>query len=83
MSDAASTDQLLQVIDLTKEYDTRSGARVTALPGVSMTLRNTETGVLRSTVSEHLSPINAAQLRQAHAWVESGRMRGKLVVSGF
>ena len=40
-------------------------------------------GRLRSTVSEHLSPINAAQLRQAHALLESGRMRGKLVLSGF
>jgi zinc-binding alcohol dehydrogenase family protein len=40
-------------------------------------------GRLRSTVSEHLSPINAAQLRQAHEWVESGRMRGKVVLSGF
>ena len=40
-------------------------------------------GRLRSTVSEHLSPINAAQLRRAHALVESGRMRGKVVLSGF
>lgn len=42
-----------------------------------------DTGRLRSTVSEHLSPINAAQLRRAHALVESGRMRGKVVLSGF
>ncbi|RTL43007.1 MAG: zinc-binding alcohol dehydrogenase family protein [Burkholderiales bacterium] len=40
-------------------------------------------GRLRSTVSEHLSPINAAQLRRAHELVESGRMRGKVVLSGF
>jgi len=40
-------------------------------------------GRLRSTVSEHFSPINAAQLRRAHALVESGRMRGKVVLSGF
>ncbi len=39
-------------------------------------------GRLRSTVSEHLSPINAAQLRRAHELVESGRMRGKVVLSG-
>lgn len=39
-------------------------------------------GRLRSTVSEHLSPINAAQLRRAHGLVESGRMRGKVVLSG-
>jgi len=40
-------------------------------------------GKLRTTVSEHLSPINAAQLKRAHALIESGRMRGKLVLSGF
>jgi zinc-binding alcohol dehydrogenase family protein len=40
-------------------------------------------GRLRSTVTEQLSPINAANLRRAHALVESGRMRGKLVLSGF
>lgn len=40
-------------------------------------------GRLRSTVSEQLSPINAANLRRAHELVESGRMRGKLVLSGF
>ncbi|MFT7773436.1 zinc-binding alcohol dehydrogenase family protein [Roseateles sp.] len=40
-------------------------------------------GRLRSTVSERLSPINAANLRRAHELVESGRMRGKLVLSGF
>jgi zinc-binding alcohol dehydrogenase family protein len=40
-------------------------------------------GRLRSTVSEQLQPINAANLRRAHALVESGRMRGKVVLSGF
>ncbi len=40
-------------------------------------------GRLRSTVGEQLSPINAANLRRAHERVESGRMRGKLVLSGF
>lgn len=42
-----------------------------------------DAGRLRSTVSEHFSPINAANLRRAHALLESGRMRGKLVLSGF
>lgn len=45
--------------------------------------RLVDEGRLRSTVSEHLSPINAAQLRRAHELVESGRMRGKVVLSGF
>ncbi|MFG6461207.1 zinc-binding alcohol dehydrogenase family protein [Roseateles sp. DXS20W] len=41
-----------------------------------------DAGRLHTTVSEQLSPINAANLRQAHALVESGRMRGKVVLSG-
>lgn len=40
-------------------------------------------GRLRTTVSEQLSPIKAAHLRRVHELVESGRMRGKLVLSGF
>lgn len=42
-----------------------------------------DAGRLRTTLSEQLRPINAANLRRAHALVESGRMRGKLVLSGF
>ena len=42
-----------------------------------------DAGRLRTTLSEQLSPINAAQMRRAHTLVESGRMRGKLVLSGF
>jgi zinc-binding alcohol dehydrogenase family protein len=40
-------------------------------------------GHLRTTVSEQMSPINAANLKRAHALIESGRMRGKLVLNGF
>ncbi len=39
--------------------------------------------VLKTTLQEKLSPINAATLRKAHATVESGKMIGKLVVEGF
>jgi zinc-binding alcohol dehydrogenase family protein len=42
-----------------------------------------DAGRLRTTVSKQLSPINAANLRRAHQLVESGRMRGKIVLSGF
>jgi zinc-binding alcohol dehydrogenase family protein len=42
-----------------------------------------DAGRLRTTVSEHFSPIDAANLRRAHALVETGRMRGKVVLSGF
>src|SRR3954453_17731119 len=40
-------------------------------------------GTIRTTVAEILGPINAAILRRAHAMVESGRMRGKVVLEGF
>ena len=34
-------------------------------------------------VAENLGTINAANLRRAHAMVESGRTRGKIVLEGF
>lgn len=40
-------------------------------------------GTIRTTLAENLGPINAANLRRAHAMVESGRMRGKVVLEGF
>ncbi|MBE9141439.1 zinc-binding alcohol dehydrogenase family protein [Nodosilinea sp. LEGE 07088] len=40
-------------------------------------------GKLRTTLGQTLSPINAANLRQAHAQVESGRTIGKLVLAGW
>ena len=40
-------------------------------------------GAIRTTVAENLGTINAANLRRAHAMVESGRMRGKVVLEGF
>jgi NADPH:quinone reductase-like Zn-dependent oxidoreductase len=38
---------------------------------------------LRTTLTETLSPINAANLRKAHAQLESGRSIGKLVLAGW
>jgi zinc-binding alcohol dehydrogenase family protein len=40
-------------------------------------------GKLRTTLGQTLSPINAANLRQAHAQIESGRTIGKLVLAGW
>ena len=42
-----------------------------------------DAGMIQSTLTETLSPINAANLRIAHARVESGRMIGKLVLTGW
>jgi zinc-binding alcohol dehydrogenase family protein len=40
-------------------------------------------GVLRTTLAERFGAINAANLRRAHALLESGKSRGKIVLSGF
>jgi NADPH2:quinone reductase len=42
-----------------------------------------DAGVLRTTLKEEFGGINAANLRRAHAAVESGRSIGKVVLSGF
>ena len=42
-----------------------------------------DSGKLRSTLRETLSPINAANLRKAHEKLESGTMIGKLVLQGW
>ncbi|MEK7883526.1 zinc-binding alcohol dehydrogenase family protein [Methyloversatilis sp. NSM2] len=42
-----------------------------------------DAGRLRSTLGEHFGVINAANLRRAHALLESGRARGKIVLQGF
>ena len=45
--------------------------------------RLVDAGRLRTTMTERLSPINAANLRRVHALIESGAARGKLVLEGF
>jgi len=40
-------------------------------------------GVVRTTVNETVKPINAANLRDAHAKVEAGRSIGKVVLAGW
>lgn len=40
-------------------------------------------GKLRTTVGQIAGPIDAAHLRQAHAFIESGRAVGKVVLEGF
>ena len=40
-------------------------------------------GRLRSTLGEHFGAISAANLKRAHAYIESGAARGKAVLEGF
>jgi len=45
--------------------------------------RLVDTGVVRTTVTENFGLINAANLKRAHALLESGKSRGKIVLEGF
>jgi NADPH2:quinone reductase len=45
--------------------------------------RLVDAGGLRTTLGENFGPINAANLKRAHALIESGRARGKVVLEGF
>ncbi|MGR9196306.1 zinc-binding alcohol dehydrogenase family protein [Rhizobium leguminosarum] len=40
-------------------------------------------GKIRTTLSAIVGPISAANLKTAHAMIESGRMKGKAVLAGF
>jgi zinc-binding alcohol dehydrogenase family protein len=42
-----------------------------------------DAGTLRTTVGEHFGTINAANLKKAHALLESQKARGKIVLEGF
>ncbi len=42
-----------------------------------------ERGAVRTTLDQHYGTINAANLRHAHALIESGQSRGKIVLEGF
>lgn len=42
-----------------------------------------DAGHIRTTLTTTLSPMNAATMRQAHAMIETGEAKGKIVVEGF
>ncbi|MBM3110759.1 zinc-binding alcohol dehydrogenase family protein [Pseudomonas sp. P66] len=42
-----------------------------------------DAGTLKTTLGEHYGTINAANLRRAHALLESGAAKGKIVLEGF
>ncbi len=42
-----------------------------------------DSGMLHTTVNQHFGTINAANLKRAHALLESGRSVGKIVLEGF
>ena len=66
------TRSLYQTPDMQRQHELLE--RVSAL---------VDAGTLRSTANEHFGAINAANLRRAHALVQSHRSRGKVVLAGF
>ncbi|MDD2876402.1 MAG: zinc-binding alcohol dehydrogenase family protein [Acidiphilium sp.] len=50
---------------------------------LQMVSRLIDQGVLRTTMTSTLRPINAANLRRAHAAIETGTTLGKIVLEGF
>jgi NADPH:quinone reductase len=50
---------------------------------LSFVAAEVDAGRIRTTVSEILTPINAANLRKAHAMIEAGTAKGKIVLEGF
>lgn len=45
--------------------------------------RLVDAGAIRTTLAERFGPINASNLLRAHALIESGKARGKIVLEGF
>jgi zinc-binding alcohol dehydrogenase family protein len=66
------TRSLFQTADMIRQHQLLE--RVSAL---------IDEGVLKTTLGEHFGKINAQNLRGAHALVESGKARGKIVLEGF
>ena len=50
---------------------------------LSEVTRLVDRGALRSTLHDDFGPINATNLRRAHALIENGRALGKVVLQGF
>ncbi|MET7667457.1 zinc-binding alcohol dehydrogenase family protein [Micromonospora luteifusca] len=50
---------------------------------LEQTARLVDDGTLRTTLTNQLGPINAANLRQAHAMIETSTTMGKIVLAGF
>ena len=45
--------------------------------------RLVDDGTIRTTLAENFGPINATNLKRAHALIESGKAKGKIALEGF
>lgn len=50
---------------------------------LTLVAQEIDAGHIRTTATEVLRPINAANLRRAHTLLESREARGKIVLEGF
>jgi len=66
------TRSTFQTADMQRQHDILNEAA-----------RLVDDGTIRTTLADVMGPINAANLKRAHAVVESGRAKGKIVLSGF
>ena len=66
------TRSMFQTADIQKQHQ--------LLNDVAMLV---DTGVLKTTLAERFGTINAANLKRAHALLESNRAKGKIVLEGF
>jgi NADPH:quinone reductase-like Zn-dependent oxidoreductase len=62
-------------------FDTADVAEQGAL--LNEVSRLVDQGKIRTTLAERFGAINAANLRRAHALIESGRTKGKIALAGF
>jgi len=66
------TRSMFQTADMAKQHELLN--RVAAL---------VDAGTIKTTVAEHFGTINAANLKRAHALLEGGTAKGKIVLEGF
>jgi NADPH:quinone reductase-like Zn-dependent oxidoreductase len=66
------TRSMFQTADIARQHDLLTEAS-----------KLIDQGVLKTTLTSTLSPINAANMKRAHEQVESGRTIGKIVIEGF
>jgi zinc-binding alcohol dehydrogenase family protein len=66
------TRSLFQTEDMIKQHEVLSKVALMV-----------DSGELKTTISESFGTISAANLIRAHALIESGRSKGKIVLSGF
>jgi len=66
------TRSLFETVDMIKQHEL-----------LDEVARLVDAGILKTTLGEHYGAINAANLKRAHALIESAKAKGKIVLEGF